>query len=238
MNSACGAQKNIARKHDLVNDARMLHYIDMFRHHYWQRRGQRMLQRGKSAAAFRCFQKAVLLQNEPEDRFHLALALVGLGQYEDALAYLDKVAQQEPDREVVLLAQAECNLMLRRWQQAEDQFARLAGMRAGSKRYAGYLEMVRDPVQRDKHVIAREYFNESQKLVEQKQPRQALQKMQEALEVDPHNALVANNVGSLMLLLGHSPGEACLYFEKAVALEPDNQRYRENLSWVRRKSKR
>ena len=215
----------------------MMNIIGTMQHRYWQRRGQRMLGRGKTDAALRCFQKALLLQNEPEDTFHLALALLGLGRYEEALGYLDKVAAQKPGREVVMLAQADCCLMLRRWDEAEATFVRLAKLRQGSRRYIDYLDLVRDPIRRDRHVISREFFIEAQRLLEAKKHREALEKMQEAHEMNPSNALVANNVGSLMLLLGHSPAEACPYFEKAVTLEPDNERYRENLSWLRRKIK-
>jgi len=206
-------------------------------HRYWQRRGQRWLNQGRASAAYACFQRALLLQNEPEDRFHVGLALLGLGRYNEARGFIEDLAGGEQAPEVALLALAECSLMQRRWEEAEGLFAKLCDIRPGSRRYTDWLALARDGVRREKHVIVREYFNRAQALLEKKQPKEALQSLEEAWAADNTNALVANNIGSLLLLRGRTPAEACFYFEKAVTLEPDNVRFRENLSWVRRKVK-
>ncbi len=191
--------------------------------------------KGQAKKALTLFEKAVMQNNSDGNLFLLALALVALNRYQEAEKHLETVYNSYDKNEIVLLSYAECLAMLRKWDAAEVVFAQLTRLQPDYLGYKNYLDMVRDPVKRDRFVISREYYAKAQLEVEEKRYQEALDHLMKAHEIDPENATVVNNIGSVMLLMRQPASQALEWFEKALALEPDNPRFQENLKHLKRK---
>ncbi len=214
----------------------MLEHWKTFVKNYRLSRGRRLLMKGQAKKALDYFEKVVLEDATEGSLFMMALALVALNRYKEAEKHLETVYNTYDRNELVLLSYAECLTMLRKWDSAEVVFAQLSRLQPNYKRYQEYLDMVRDPVKRDRFVISKEYYAQAQLEVENKEYTKALENLKKAHEIDPDNATVINNIGSVMLLMGQPANQALDWFEKALALDPDNPRFQENLKHLKRKT--
>ncbi len=61
---------------------------------------------------------------------------------------------------------------------------------------------------------------------------QAILAWQRALQLDPRNALAANNIGVACMFL-NQPAQAMTWFQRAISLDPAMQLARNNLAWAR-----
>lgn len=60
---------------------------------------------------------------------------------------------------------------------------------------------------------------------------QAIKAWQRTLELDPHNALAANNIGTAYMM-EKQPASAIEWFQKAITLDPGMQLAKNNLAWA------
>ncbi len=213
----------------------MLEILNSFLEKYRLIRGRRLLMKGHAHKALDYFEKIVVQNPCDQNLFMLSLALVALNRYKEAEKHLETVYNAHGQNELVLLSYAECLTMLRKWDSAEVVFAQLTRLQPDYPRYREYLDMIRDSVKRDRFVISREFYAKAQLQVEEKLYEQALDNLMKAHQVDPENATVVNNIGSVLLLMRKPASEALEWFEKALALDPENHRFRENLQHIKRK---
>ncbi|PID28775.1 MAG: hypothetical protein CSB55_03230 [Candidatus Cloacimonadota bacterium] len=206
-----------------------------FREKYLQRRGQRMLMRGDHEKAYKIFEKNLFLNNSPQNQYNLSVALIGLGRYREADNFLSKLSEQYPDNEMILTCLGETSLMLGKWQNAIDIFEKLKSLNKFRKLYEKYSEISKDPILRDKFTTARKKINLAQKEIGAGNYKKALELLKFAAELQPDDAWLMNNIGSLMLTLKENPRDAYPYFEKAVILNPDNEKFKNNLSAVKKR---
>ena len=206
--------------------------IRTFREKYYLLRGQRFLMKGNPEKAYFYFQKAVFLGGSDQVHYSMGLCLVSMNRYQEAEHFLKKAVDKFPENDLVLVTYAECMLMQRKWEQARGIFEKLCEL--NNSKYAKYLSVAIDPIKRDKYVAAKESFNEAQKAINNRDFESALTLLQKAYELDNHNAYVVNNIGSVMLSLGKPLKEVYGYFEKAVVIDPDNQKFRQNLLYVKK----
>ncbi len=193
--------------------------------------------KGMVEKAYTYFQKALLIENSLNNTFNVAIALMTLNRYSEADKYLAKIMAEEEPTEIVLLAAAECSLMLRNWDEAEKHYQNLAVQHPQKWEYQNYLKIVRDPVRKEKYVLSKEFFNAAQLSTQKKDFRTAFEQLKEAEKIDPENPNIVNNIGSVMLMLGYNLTDISPYFERAVMLAPDNERYKKNLLYIKHKMK-
>ncbi len=235
MKTQCRLKKKHCRKKSAFKNRIMLEYWKSFVKNYRLSRGRRLLMKGNAKKALEYFEKVVLEDATEGSLFMMALALVALNCYKEAEKHLETVYATYDRNELVLLSYAECLTMLRKWDSAEVVFAQLARLQPNYQRYKEYLDMIRDAVKRDRFVISREFYAKAQLDVEEKQYEKALENLKKSHEINPDNATVINNIGSVMLLMGQPASQAIEWFERALALEPDNPRFQENLKHLKRK---
>lgn len=118
-------------------------------------KGQKLLTQGNFEKAFPVFQKAVLLDDSFENIYNLALCQTALGKHEEAEAYLEKIIQEIPGNEMILLTLAECKLMLKKWQEAIQYFRKLTEINSRSESYKKYYQLSTDTVEREKYVSSK-----------------------------------------------------------------------------------
>ncbi len=194
-----------------------------------------MLMRGDHEKAYKIFEKNLFLNNSPQNQYNLSVALIGLGRYREADNFLSKLSEQYPDNEMILTCLGETSLMLGKWQNAIDIFEKLKSLNKFRKLYEKYSEISKDPILRDKFTTARKKINLAQKEIGAGNYKKALELLKFAAELQPDDAWLMNNIGSLMLTLKENPRDAYPYFEKAVILNPDNEKFKNNLSAVKKR---
>ncbi|MCF7792578.1 MAG: tetratricopeptide repeat protein [Candidatus Cloacimonetes bacterium] len=200
-------------------------------------KGQKLLTKGDFEKAFPVFQKAVLLDNSYENIYNLALCQTALGKYEDAEAYLDKINQEIPGNEMILLTLAETKLMQKKWQESIDHFQKLTEINPRSESYKKYLALSKDEVEREKYVSSKMLLFKATEALQQKKDEEALKLLIEADETYPENANILNNIGSIYMLMKDYKN-AYKYFSEALKYDRNNQRIKENILAARRKIKK
>ena len=201
------------------------------------RKGQKLLATGKLEQAYKCFEKAVMLNNSIDNLFYLGLALMSLSKYEEAKKYFSEVHEQNSENELNLLSMAECNMMQRNWLSAENRYHDLCKLYLRNEAYRSYMQRAQDVVVREKYVIGRELFAKAEKALFEKKNKEVLKYLLEAEEYDPNNANVLNNIGTLYML-DKEFEKAFKYIEKAISISPQNQKFQESFKQIKRKLRR
>lgn len=187
--------------------------------------------------AHRCFEKALALDASPENQFHLGLSLLSLQRFAEAEQLFRSVQQQVPDNEINLVSLGEALMMQRRWDEAASCYQQLTQKEKPNPAYKRILNIAEDVALREKYVRGRELMTEAQEALRQKNDEEARQILEQALEYQPHNAAILNNLGSV-LRLKKKYDEAANYIQQALAIEPRNEKFQKNLILARRKSKK
>lgn len=202
---------------------------------YAQKRGLRLLSRGYPKKAYTFFEKALFSEANGANYFNMGICLMALNKHQEAAVHLQKALQFYPKNDIILLTAGENFLMLRAWEEAITCYENLTEIHPGSPKFEAYLLRAKDVVIRERYVISNEKFAASQTYIMQKKYEEALQLMQEAFALNPQNAVIANNLGSLSLVMGKGETAALPYFETALNLEPSNPRFRENVTLMQKR---
>ncbi len=208
--------------------------IDTLKENRLIRKGKKLLTKGKLEKAYRCFEKAVMLNNSINNRFYLGLSMMSLTRFADAKKIFTDIRKEDEENELNLLSLAECNMMLRKWLEAENIYRKLHKMFPNNEAYKEYLERSQDVIYREKYVIARELFSKAERALFAKDKKEALKHLLEAEEYNPNSSMILNNIASLYMLLKKYE-EAYPYIERAITISPDNQRFQKNYISIKRK---
>jgi len=198
------------------------------------RNGKKLLTGGKLEKAFGHFEKAVMLNNSINNRFYLGLSMMSLSQFTEAKKIFADIQKEESKNELNLLSLAECNMMLRKWLEAENIYHDLCKLFPNNKPYQEYYTRSQDVVYREKYVIAREIFAKAEKSLFAKDKKAALNHLLEAEQYNPTNPTILNNIGSLYMLLKEYE-KAYPYMEKAISISPNNKRFQDSFKQIKRK---
>ena len=170
------------------------------------------------------FDKAVevsrkAVANDPKNRdlkLMLAGELADQGKVDEAVAMvkglLDGASSEE--QRGVWLALGQMNVRLRRWKDAEDAFDKA------------------EPLTTKKEDKTYLFFLKGELAERQKHLDQAEQYFQQALDLDPSNAMTLNYMGYMWADKGLRLPEALKLVKKAVEQEPWNGAYLDSLGWV------
>ena len=208
--------------------------IDTLKENRLIRKGKKLLTKGKLEKAYHHFEKAVMLNNSTNNRFYLGLAMMSLTQFAEAKKLFTDIRKEDKENELNLLSLAECNMMLRKWKEAENNYRELRRIFPNNKAYEEYLERSQDIIYREKYVIARELFSKAERALFNKNKEEALKHLLEAEEYNPNSTMILNNIASLYMLLKKYE-EAYPYIERAITISPNNQRYQKNYNAIKRK---
>lgn len=212
-------------------------FISNFIAEYLNKKGQRFLSNGQIQKAYKVFQKTLFYKQSPELLFNLGLSLASLNRNAEAETYYRKVLALREDNEMALLALSDSLTMQRKWKEANDNLAKLISVSKKNKIYKKYINRNNNLALREKYVEVKKLFYESQILSQKKKYESAKELLIKAAEIDPKDANVQNNIGSLIITITKEPKLALPYFQKAVQLAPDNQQFLKNLSFIQRKIK-
>ena len=200
-----------------------------------RKKGQKLLSKNDFEKAYMLFQKAILLNNSVENKFNLALSLLSLSDYSKAEKYLKNIYDEYPENELNLLALAECNIMLRKWDEAIKFYKLTVELFPGNRSYKHYLKIAEDVIAREKYVKAKELFKAATIELKQKNDENALNILIQANEYFPEDATIINNIATLYIMLKDFP-KAYSYSMKAISLKPDDLRFQNNLKIAKKKT--
>jgi tetratricopeptide (TPR) repeat protein len=203
-----------------------------------RKEGQRQLLYGKRHQALSLFEMLCRWANTPENRFNLALAKMNLLAFTEALIILEPIHKQLPNQQFAGITYAQCLMLARRFDEAEQVYAELLSYNPDSSLLKMMHSLSQDPVGRDKFTTALEMQYKSSILLEKGKPQEALELIQQALGLTPDDAALHNNLGALKLKLNYPIEEVMADFAKAMQLSPDNDQYKRNYRKVWQKSKK
>jgi tetratricopeptide (TPR) repeat protein len=153
---------------------------------------------------------------DPDLKLMLAGELADQGHLDDAIAMAKSLLDgATPDEQRgIWFAIGQMNVRQRRWKDAEDAFDKGDPL-ATKKEDRTYLFFLRGELaERQKHMDqAEQYFNQ-------------------ALALDPENAMTLNYLGYMWADKGEKLPEALKMIRKAVDIEPMNGAYLDSLGWV------
>ncbi|HPM01691.1 MAG TPA: tetratricopeptide repeat protein [Candidatus Cloacimonadota bacterium] len=212
-------------------------YFKRFQEKYYQTRGQRMLSRGVKDKAYHYFQKALLLNANYINQYNMGLVLITMNKHEMALDYLEKVLNQYPDNEVILTTIAETYTILRKWNQATECYKKLSKEHPDFPLYQKNYKRIKSESEREKYVCSRELFFKGMDYQDNKSFNEAIKTFEEALALDPDNAMIYNTLGITMMKANRPKKDIESCFEKAVQLSPSNTGYKHNLAKIKTRKK-
>jgi len=157
------------------------------------------------------------VQKLPNDRgLKLVLAgqLADTGQADQGLAMAKSLIKGTAEDREVYIALAQINSRLKRWNDAEDDINKAAGL-ASKQEDKDYVQFVLGSIY------------ERQKRFE---PAEAAFK--KVLANDPRSAITLNYLGYMLADRGTHLDEALGYIKKAVELDPQNGAYLDSLGWA------
>jgi len=153
---------------------------------------------------------------DPDLQLMLAGEIADQGHPDDGLAMAkNQLNGATPDQQRgVWLAIGQINVRLHRWKDAEDALDKAEPL-AVKKEDRTYL-----------------FFLKGELAERQKHSEQAEQYFQQALTLDPENAMTLNYLGYMWADKGEKLPEALKMIRKAVDIEPMNGAYLDSLGWV------
>ena len=212
----------------------MFQYLKGIRAEICRKRGQKFLVKGNNDKAVKCFRKALQLSKNTENVFNLGLGLLNQMQLKEAEEYLSRVADEFPENAISGLAYFEVLILQERWQAAIDQITVLIGYEPENKRFLELKEMAEDVVHREKYRNAKILGFKAFELLKQCKYKEALEQYEGVLNFAADDVELFNNIGYLYLKKGNYT-QAYSYFEKALLLEPENRKLRQNMALVQNK---
>ncbi len=215
----------------------MMSFFEDIKEKHLKKRGQKLLSKNDFEKAYLLFQKAFLMNNSVENKFNLGISLLSLSEFSKAEKYLENIYDEYPENELNLLALAECNIMQRKWDKAVKFYQMNVKLFPDRKSYKQYLDIAEDVVAREKYVKAKELFKEATSELKKKNDKKALSILLQANEYFPEDAIILNNIATLYIMLKDFR-KAYSYAMKAVSMEPNDQRFQNNLTIAKRKLKK
>ncbi|MCF7919552.1 MAG: tetratricopeptide repeat protein [Candidatus Cloacimonetes bacterium] len=184
--------------------------------------------KGNYQKAGECFQKALQLAENTENRFNLGLFLLNRQRFEEAEEIFTGIAGDYPENEINGLLLFESFMLLEKWEAAIKQIRKLCQLNQTAKKYMILRTVAEDVVAREKYRKVKILKSEAQELLSARKTENALMKYQEAEQYSPADSEILNNIGSIFLKAKEYV-RAYTYFEKALELDPDNQIVKRNL---------
>ena len=216
----------------------MFNIIDNFKENYYFRRGLRFIEKAEYNKARYYFEKAFLLNPKNNDiTFYLGLSLMLLFKYNEALNYFERIPQ-DFNNPLMLSSMGFSFLMLRKWAEARDIFAKLLEINPKNKEYNKFHKLSMDVIKREKFVLMKEKMAIADNLMKNKDYEQAFDTLLDAKNLVPEDAEIFNYLGIASIQLKKAPIEIYSFFEKAVILDPNNRGYKENLFLAKKKLKK
>ena len=210
-----------------------MEFIDKYRIKLWQKKGQRLLQRGKSEKAKVCFKKILDLSNNPENLFNYALTEMNLFNYEKAIELFKEIREKNKDYFLNNLALAESYLIMKKWDDAEEIFYELSQKYPDNPNLKNYLIISGDVVKREKYVKVKKMMEKAVKCLKDKEYSHAIDYLKEAESTQPDIPYIKNSIGEIYMLQ-KDYALAFEYFKKVIAMEPDNPKFQKNWSKILR----
>jgi tetratricopeptide (TPR) repeat protein len=208
-------------------------YWDMFWGKYHLRRGLRMLQGSKYKKAAYHFEKAILLLDSTESFFYYAVTLVSLHKHKEAIAYLERIVEKTDDNILVSTTLADCYLVVREWEKAEQLLRYLKGKYVNNIVIEQLYIISQDAILREKYAEGKECFYMALDLLDKRDMEQSFESIKRAIELDETNASY-HFLAGVILMQDNQPKENLeAYFEQAVLLSPQNENFKRQLQYVK-----
>ena len=158
-------------------------------------------------------------------------------KYHEALNYFERIPQ-DFSNPLMLSSIGFSLLMLRKWTEARDIFAKLVELNPKNREYNKFHQLSQDVIKREKFVLMKEKMAIADKFMKEKKYIQAFENLTEAKNLVPDDAEIYNYLGIVSLELKNDPLETYTFFEKSVLLDPNNRGYKENLFLAKKKLKK
>jgi len=204
--------------------------------------GQNLMARGRIEAAYKCFQKVILMDSSPENQYNIALTLLSLGKYEEAESYLVKVIEAYPDNEIAMISLAECKLHNEDWKDALSILESLIKDHPSNINNKQYYATMKNPETRNTHIRVQKLLKHALSEYDHKAFKSAIEILLEAVDLDPDNPTINYLLGTSMIMDAHDYQSALPYLEKAAKISPKmdtyQKVYRMALQRVQKKNKK
>jgi len=211
------------------------HLIDIIFERFHQRRGLKALHVSDFAKAIYHFEHALLRNTDHINYFYLAVSLIGQHKHERAVVLLEKIIDDHYEDILISSTLAECYLVLREWEKAEQLLDYLVGKFPQNTTVKYLHQLVSDPLLRDKYACGKELFFQSVASLERREIAQAIQHIEKAIELNESNSAYYFFAGYLLMQAKKEKAEVEKYIEKAVQLAPHNEVYKQHLRYVKTK---
>lgn len=181
-----------------------------------------------------CFRKALKIADSTENRFNLGLVLLNRLELTAAEEHFKKVKESYPENELNQLALFESLILQSKWQDAIDQIEILHDKYPENRQFTEFYEIARDVVKREKYREVKLLCKKAMFQTLKNNYEKALEQLSEALQYQPDNLEVLNNMGSIYMKKKDYK-QAFSFYEKALAVAPDNMTIQKNLATAKRK---
>lgn len=202
--------------------------LDIIRLKLYQGWGYKNLKKGKHEKALRHFEKAMLISQEVSIIFNYVVALSAVGKYQEAYPYLNKILAEYGDNEMALSMMLWVCMMLRKWEEALDLCEKIRLQFPSNQEFIHLYDILQNSQVRETFVSAQELVKKAEQKTIKKKYSEAIKLLEEAIAINPAEALAYNNLASIHYKLKQMD-EAKAYIKKAVELDPLNKRYKQNL---------
>ena len=202
--------------------------LDIIRLKLYQSWGYKNLKKGKHEKALRYFEKAMLISQEVSIIFNYVVALSAVGKYQEAYPYLNKILAEYGDNEMALSMMLWVCMMLRKWEEALDLCEKIRLQFPSNQEFIHLYDILQNSQVRETFVSAQELVKKAEQKTIKKKYSEAIKLLEEAIAINPAEALAYNNLASIHYKLKQMD-EAKAYIKKAVELDPLNKRYKQNL---------
>lgn len=165
--------------------------------------------------------------------YERALALLGEGRHEEAVAHFDRVLALDPRHAEAWCGRAISRRQLRQHEAAIADYGQAIALKPGFYKAHNNLGVLLQVMARPRDAIAsyeraiaanpryvRAWINRGNAFLELQDPQSALASYEQAMALDPHNAEIFSNRGVTLHQLGRLD-EAIASHEQAVALQPE-----------------
>jgi len=205
-----------------------------FNERRYRKKGQKLLSSGNAQRAKHYFLKSISISDSVENLFNLALSQMALFHYSEAEELLIKIYNKFPENELNSLALIDCLLMQRKWKESEKISDEFKQNNSGSKAISNFSELIKNVVERERYVSAKENMNNGFKEIDAGNKDKALDFFLKAEKHMTDNPDLLNNIG-LLYFERSKYQEAYEYFKNALILSNGDIRIQKNLIRTRKK---
>lgn len=213
------------------------HYVDVFLEKYHTARGLRMLQRGNYYNAKLHFEKSLLIKDSSTNYFYYSIALISLYEHKKAITFLEKIIDSHTEDILIATTLAECYLVVREWDKAEELIAFLMAKFPDKQIVKKLYDINSDSVHREKYAESKEYFFKAMDLFNKKDSDAAFATIKNAIDLDDTNSSFHYMAGIIQLQGKKNKKEIEIHLEKAILLSPNNENYKKQLQFIKTKYK-